>query len=101
MKRFGVEYSAGADADLDAACARIARDSPENAARWRMSVHGATARLATFPRRCPLAYEAATLGCEVRVLVHGAYRVLFTIEGQRVLVLAVRHGARRRLGEEE
>lgn len=101
MRRFRVEFSAEAEADIDAACAWIARNSAVHAVRWRISVRRAAEALRTYPRGFPIAYETRTLGFEVRLLAHGAYRVLFTIERGRVLILAVRHGARRRLGEEE
>jgi plasmid stabilization system protein ParE len=69
--------------------------------RLRRSLREAAERVGTFPRGYPVAYEARTLGHEVRLQVHGSYRILFTVQPGRVLILRVRHGARRRLGEEE
>jgi plasmid stabilization system protein ParE len=86
---------------LDDACAWIAADSPRNAARFRRSIIAAIKRLTTFPRRCAVAAESRAFGAEVRQLVHGNYRILFEIDGEVVRILHVRHGARRRLGEEE
>jgi hypothetical protein len=51
--------------------------------------------------RCPLAPENKEFPFEVRQLLYGRkphlYRVLFTIEGDTVVVLHIRHGRRRRL----
>jgi hypothetical protein len=53
--------------------------------------------LETNPERYPLVHEAADLGVELRQLLYGRrphfYRVLFTIDGQTVNVLRVRHAA--------
>ena len=57
--------------------------------------------LETDPNRYPAANEAADLGVELRELLYrrrrNVYRVLFTIEGQTVNVLRVRHAAQDRL----
>ena len=47
-----------------------------------------------MPERCPLAPETGMDGRELRHLVHGHYRIIFTVEPARVIVLQVRHGAR-------
>ncbi len=53
--------------------------------------------LATFPARCPLAPENAFFSHEIRQLLYGkgrhVYRILFTITGDAVSVLHIRHGA--------
>jgi plasmid stabilization system protein ParE len=48
-----------------------------------------------MPERCSLAAESPVLGHEIRHLIVGSYRVLFTVRGDAVYVLHVRHGARR------
>jgi plasmid stabilization system protein ParE len=52
--------------------------------------------LERFPRRCPLAAESGA-ELEIRQLVYGAYRALFTIAKDTVYVLHIRHGARQTL----
>ena len=56
------------------------------------------------PRRCPIDPDSEVYGEEVRVLLYGkrrgVYRVLFTIRGDTVHVLAVRHAAQQSLAEE-
>ncbi len=67
--------------------------------QWFLGLEKAIASLATFPGRCSLAPENAAFPFEVRHLLYGhkphVYRVLFTIEGDTVSVLRIRHGRRR------
>jgi len=99
--RYRVEFTPAAEADIEAAYAWIAAASPAAASRWFFRIRRVAAGLRTFPRRCGLAAESRHLGGEIRQFVYGDYRILFEIEGRVVRVLHVRHGARRRLGEEE
>lgn len=50
------------------------------------------------PERCPLAAEAENLKVELRELLfgkrRGVYRISFTIEGEVINVLHIRHAAR-------
>ncbi len=73
----------------------IAKDSPLNASRWLDRLMGAVEALAELPHRCPLAPENPYHASEIRHLLFGEYRVLFTIAEQEVRVLHVRHTARR------
>jgi plasmid stabilization system protein ParE len=61
--------------------------------------------LTTNPERCPLASEVSELGLELRELLYGkrpgVYRILFTIDGQTVNIVRVRHAARDRLKPED
>ena len=54
--------------------------------------------LKILPTRFGLAAEAATVGLELRELLYGkrtgTYRVLYTVTGQTVRVLHVRHASR-------
>ena len=52
------------------------------------------------PQRCPVDPDSEAYGEEVRVLLHGTYRVLFVIRGETVRVLTVRHSAQRSLADE-
>jgi plasmid stabilization system protein ParE len=87
--------------------ARWIRDqsqSPAVALRWVRSVRAKIASLSSKPRRCPIDPDSDAYGEEIRVLLHGKrkekYRVLFTIKGNTVHILTVRHSARRSLAEE-
>ncbi len=71
------------------------------AARWRTGLLRVVKDLETGPNRCPAADEAADLGVDLRELLYGrrrnVYRIRFTIDGQTVHVLRVRHAAQDRL----
>lgn len=72
----------------------IAADSPIAAERWHRGIERAIASLSISPRRCQLAPESNESNCELRQHWYKSYRILFTINSQRVVVLHVRHGAR-------
>lgn len=77
----------------------IAADAPLAAERWVESIFEAVEGLSRFPRRCAHAPEDEGLRIGLRQLVHGNYRILFTIDEERRLVKVphIRHGARRAL----
>lgn len=99
---YRVEILPPALADVEEAWAWMHARSPTRAARWRNGLLEALQSLATFPERCGLAPENDIFDEEIRQLLYGkrrgVYRVLFTIRGDVVTVLHVRHGARRFLG---
>jgi plasmid stabilization system protein ParE len=69
------------------------------AERWHAGLARAIDRLAEHPERCPVSEEdSAKLGREVRMLLYGrkrgVFRILFTITGDIVRVLRIRHSAR-------
>jgi hypothetical protein len=75
--------------------------------RWGTLAAGNGRILSKLPRRCPIAPETrlGLIDREIRQLLYGRgywkYRVLFAIEGKRVLIAHIRHGARLYLGQEE
>ena len=81
------------------------RVSPGFAARWLTAIHAAIAGLATEADRYPEADEAADLGMNLREQLHGrrphVYRILFTIDGNTVNVIRVRHAAQDRLTDND
>lgn len=66
--------------------------------RWFRGMQKAIASLSELPTRCALAPENKVFPFEVRQLLYGRtghrYRILFTIEGDTVTVLHIRHGRR-------
>jgi len=72
-----------------------------HAPTWYDGIVAAIKTLATNPQRCPKAQEAVSFGREVRQLLYGhrphTYRILYSIRGQSVVILHVRHSARERL----
>jgi len=94
-----------AEADISAAYAYRAAQAPQAAARWFAGLIEAVYTLEQLPARCPLAPENGHFPEEIRQLLYGTrrdvFRILFTIQGDTVHVLHVRHGAQRYLHEEE
>ena len=105
MKRYQVIILASAERDIGEAYEWLAGQDESAAIRWYNRLLEAVTSLDTFPERCPLAPESKFFPVEVREIFHGRrrhkYRVLFTVKGDRVYVLHVRHGARLTLGETE
>jgi len=96
---FRVRITAKAKRDLDSVLARLlSQEAGEAGLRWFQGLREAVASLAHSPQRCPLAAEDALFPFEVRHLLYGrtphVYRILFTIEGDTVSVLHIRHGRR-------
>lgn len=98
---FTVEIAFRARRDIEEIAAYIAADSPRRSSRWRQRLEGKLRTLTAMPTACGLAPEDEVSGREIRQLLLGSYRVLFTIDGSRVLVLTVRHGARRLMTGDE
>ena len=77
---------------------------PRTALRWARGIRSKIATLRSSPQRCPVDPDSEVYGEEVRVLLYGkrrgVRRVLFTIRGDTVYVLTVRHSAQRSLADE-
>jgi plasmid stabilization system protein ParE len=76
-----------------------AERSPDAAQRWHDGLTRAISSLAKLPTRCPVSqHDSQALGCEVRILLYGkrrrVYRILFSVVGDTVWVLRIRHGTR-------
>jgi plasmid stabilization system protein ParE len=101
--KYQVEITDPAWAELEEAYDWLAERAPAAAVKWKAGLLEAVQKLETFPLRCSLAPEAAYFGREIRQLLYGRrqhkYRVLFEVIDNRVVVLRIRHGARRFLGE--
>jgi plasmid stabilization system protein ParE len=69
--------------------------APEAAERWVASMMQALRSLSAMPERCSVAPESAEFEPEIRHLVIGDYRVLFSVRGREVFIIHVRHGRRR------
>lgn len=96
---FTVEMTDRARRDAQDAYDWIAREAPAAADRWLDGLEEAVRSLDAFPQRCKRAAEAEALGVDLRQRLYGRHRILFVIDGDTVLVLHIRHGARRALGE--
>jgi plasmid stabilization system protein ParE len=103
--KYRVIIQSPAAAEMDEAYLWIAERAPDGATKWFIGLEIAICSLEDFPQRCPLAEESRAFDVEIRQLVYGkrvgAYRILFTIVGDAVHILHVRHGRRKRLRRSE
>ena len=97
MKRFRVITHPIVEDEINEAYLFIAAHSPDNANRWANGIENASLSLSVLPTRCPLAIESAEFNKEIRHLIVGSYRILFTIDDDEVHVLHVHHSARKSL----
>lgn len=84
-----VEWRSAARDDLTQIVEYIARDSPDNAARFAAKLLARIDNLAYFPHAgsiCP--YHRKT-----RQIFHGKYVVYYTVHRTTVLIRAIVHGA--------
>jgi toxin ParE1/3/4 len=79
----------------------IGQDSMENARRWRKKLLSHLRSLQHFPDRNEIAYARALVGHDVRHTFFGNYRILYATEADSVVILTVRHGARKPLTPDE
>lgn len=82
------------EADLDDILHFIALDDVAAARRFVAALRARMKTLARMPERCPRAPEDGLDGLEIRQLITGGYRILFTLDADRIVILQVRHGAR-------
>ena len=99
---FRVELSAAAERDADGILEWLANQHSGRAGvNWYLALEDAIASLAEMPNRCSLAPENSRVRFEMRQLLYGrrphVYRIMFTIRGETVHVLRIRHARRRRL----
>lgn len=93
-KRYEVIPSPSFEKELEDIFAWIAKQSPQAATNWYNSCLNAIYSLEAVPQRRAVAPENEDFEIEIRQLIHGNYRILFTIQDDAVHVLHVRHGAR-------
>jgi plasmid stabilization system protein ParE len=96
---FRVKSTAAAKQDARNILAWLrSQQAGEAGLRWFQGMQKAIASLSELPTRCSLAPENKVFPFEVRQLLYGSshhrYRILFTIEGDTVIVLHIRHGRR-------
>lgn len=101
MKTYRVEPTDKALVDAGEAYFWINEQSEGAALRWYDGLMKAFRSLERNPLRCALAPESVFFEEDVRQLIYGRYRILYTVEGETVYVLRVRHGAQEYLKPED
>jgi plasmid stabilization system protein ParE len=101
---FRVEMSAQAEDDASGILDwLLSQHAGDTGIRWFLALEEAIVSLGTLPERCPLAPENARFPFEVRQLLYGrkphVYRILFTIDGNVVKILHIRHARRKPVGK--
>lgn len=94
-----VDWSNFARDDLDDLVRYISRDSALYARRFGQKVVLATRLLRKFPESGRMIPEAEAPA--LREIIVQGYRVMYRLETERVLILAVMHGTRNVAGQEK
>jgi plasmid stabilization system protein ParE len=92
-KKFRVEITEAAEADIAEIWEYITQDKPDAATAFVLRLEEQIGTLERFPERCPLLPENALLGTAYRHLLYGNYRTIFKIVESRVIIMRVLHGA--------
>ena len=96
-----VRLTAEAKSNLATIADFIAADSPPNAVKWLERIEVKIETIAKLPLRHAIAYSAADIGRDVRQSFFGVYQILYVLDGEELIVITVRHGARRPLSASE
>ena len=104
---YKVEFTDVADMEVQNILLRIMGRTPDYAERWQDGLEKAVVSLEDFPGRCAVVGDLSTPDRQVRQLLYGAYRLLFTLldtdgdgDLDTVRLLHVRHGAQGPLTQE-
>jgi hypothetical protein len=72
----------------------VSENHPNLAEKWLWGISEAVTSLSKFPERCPISPESEAFDVVVRQLIHGkkpsTYRILFSIQEEKVYILRVR-----------
>ena len=98
--KYEVNLTDQAHAEAEFAFKWIEQSSPTNAVEWFNGLVDAVETLCSMPERCSVAPESQDVGQEIRQLLYGKFRIIFSIEKQTVYVLHIRHGAQKHLSKE-
>jgi len=93
-KKYTVDITASAEADITAIWDYIAQDNPASATAFILRLEEQIGAWEPLPERCPLVPESEYLGVSYRHQIFGQYRTIFKITGARVIIMRVIHGAR-------
>jgi plasmid stabilization system protein ParE len=101
VKPYKVVITPAAEASVSEFFLYVFSESPPRAERWIRRLYSAIQSLERFPERCSFAREREYIEEDLRQLLFGSNRIVFSIdEGTRsVFVHEVRHSKRRAVGE--
>ena len=94
MPKYRVEITNVAELDILQIVQYVASDNQMAAMKLVSEIERQIDSLEQFPLRCPVIPESRELGREYRHIIYGHYRTIFRIDGSRVIIMRVIHGAR-------
>src|SRR4051812_37831178 len=98
MNAYTVVLAESAEKEFNAAYEWLVRETPQHAPIWYNGMIDALLSLETLPLRCPIAHDETVTAEVTRVLLYGrrqhAYRILFSVHEETVIVVHIRHAAR-------
>ena len=103
-RKYDIIFAPTAAEDLADILKWLEDEAPQAVREWHGSIKAQIETLKRLPKRYPLALENALWGNEpIRQLLFkgypSKYRILFTVKGQQVQILNIRHGARQWMHE--
>lgn len=93
MTHYVIQIKPSAEQDITTRYQQIKESSEQNALHWYLTIIKAIESLDQLAERCPSAPENEHVTQDIRHLVIGHYRVLFSIEDKDVHILHIRHSA--------
>lgn len=105
MSGYRVEYTISAQEEIRNIYYRIRDRNPQGAVKWREDLIARIESLATYPLRHPAAAEGERFQKEIRLMLlrkrHSQFRIYYTVDRKRVVILAVRRSTRKALDADE
>ena len=102
--QYQVIITPSAKADIFETNAWLLENYPDIAEKWLWETSQKITSLAKFPERCPVSPESEAFDVVVRQLICGkkphTYRILFSIQEEKVYILRVRSSKQNRLLDE-
>jgi plasmid stabilization system protein ParE len=95
LPHYRVVLTADAAEELTAIGDFIKLDSPNRAIEVVRRPHKAIGDLQVMPARFPAARESGQVLADLRQRVEGPYRIIFELRKREVIVIGIRHAARR------
>jgi len=100
-----VEYTLHAQGELEDSYLWIKARAPLAAEKWREELVAKIEALGANPHRHPLAPESERFDWEIRLMLfrkrRGQFRIYYTIEKRRVVILSVRRSSRKPLDQDD
>ncbi len=101
---FEIIITPSAKADIFEINAWLLENYPNIADKWLYGISQSVTSLNKFPERCPISPESIAFDEVVRQLIYGrkphVYRILFSIQNEKVYILRVRSTKQQSLSEE-